>query len=125
MVLDRWGRENLVADFLSRINNPSETFPIIDTFLDENLFVVSVKTPWFANIAKYLSTGKFPSHFLAKEKQKVISKSAKYRWIGGDLFYTWADLILHRCVREDEIFDILKDFHDEPCGGHFYDKRTS
>ena len=27
--------------------------------------------------------------------------------------------------REDEILDILKACHDEPCGGHFADKRTT
>ena len=30
-----------------------------------------------------------------------------------------------RCVRKDEIRDILKACHDEPCGGHFSDKRTT
>ena len=28
-------------------------------------------------------------------------------------------------MREDEVFDILKSCHDEPCGGHFADKRTA
>eukprot|EP00253_Pinus_taeda_P004935 PITA_04935 len=28
------------------------------------------------------------------------------------------------CVREDEIFDILKACHDGPCGGHFADHKT-
>jgi hypothetical protein len=51
-------------------------------------------------------------------------QSAKYCWVGGDLFYTGADLIIRRCVREDEMFDILKAYHDEPCSGHFSEKRT-
>jgi hypothetical protein len=34
-------------------------------------------------------------------------------------------LIIHRCVREDEFFDILKACHDEPCGGNFVDKITA
>jgi len=29
------------------------------------------------------------------------------------------------CVREDVVPEILKACHDEPCGGHFYEKRTS
>ena len=28
------------------------------------------------------------------------------------------------CVREDEIFDILKACHDGPCDEHFADRRT-
>jgi hypothetical protein len=45
--------------------------------------------------------------------------------VGGDLFRTGLDLIIRRCVREDEIYEILKASHDEPCGGHFADKRTT
>lgn len=41
------------------------------------------------------------------------------------MFYTGPDLVIHRCVREDEIFDIIKDFHDEPCRGNFAQKRTT
>eukprot|EP00253_Pinus_taeda_P006934 PITA_06934 len=33
--------------------------------------------------------------------------------------------MIRRCVREDEMPDILKACHDEPCGGHFVDKRTA
>jgi hypothetical protein len=51
--------------------------------------------------------------------------SAPYSWIKGDLFYTGPDMIIHRCVREDEMFNILKACHDEPCGGHFADRRTT
>eukprot|EP00253_Pinus_taeda_P035980 PITA_35980 len=75
-VLDRSGKQNTVADFLSRIQNTKEDSPIEDKFLDEYLFAVTTKTPW-------------------------------------------------RCVREDEMPDILKACHDEPCGGHFADKRTA
>ena len=31
---------------------------------------------------------------------------------------------IRRCVREDEIFDILKACHDGPCVGHFAERRT-
>jgi len=31
---------------------------------------------------------------------------------------------IRRCVQEDEIFYILKGFHDGPCGGHFFNQRT-
>jgi len=30
---------------------------------------------------------------------------------------------MKRCIREDEIFDILKSCHDETCGDHFATKR--
>ena len=31
---------------------------------------------------------------------------------------------IRRCIREDEIYDILKAYHDGPCGGHFVDRKT-
>eukprot|EP00253_Pinus_taeda_P007507 PITA_07507 len=34
-------------------------------------------------------------------------------------------MIIRRCVRNDEVLDILKSCHDEPCGGHFAVKRTT
>eukprot|EP00253_Pinus_taeda_P019077 PITA_19077 len=32
---------------------------------------------------------------------------------------------IRRCIREDELFDILEARHDGPCGGHFVEKRTT
>jgi hypothetical protein len=66
-----------------------------------------------------------PPSFTSKEKKRIIKQSARYTWIDGDLFYTGYDLIIRRCVRQDEILEILKACHDEPCGGHFADKRTT
>ena len=31
---------------------------------------------------------------------------------------------IRRCIREDEIYDILRACHDEPYGGHFVDRIT-
>ena len=83
---------------------------------------MSTKSPWFADIANYLVTGKLPPHLSARERQNIIQKSATYSWIQGDLFYTGENPIIRRCVREEEVFDILKSAHDEPCRGHFTDK---
>ena len=44
-VLDRPGRENQVADFLSRLHNTGEVVPVLDSFPDEHLFAISVITP--------------------------------------------------------------------------------
>jgi hypothetical protein len=44
--------------------------------------------------------------------------------INGYLFHTRADLQIRQCIQEEKIYDILKAGHDEPCGGHFADRRT-
>ena len=104
-VLDRFGRENQVAYFLSRLNNSSEVVPVSDNFPDEHLFVTSVITPWYADIANYLSSGKLPPSMTTKEKKRIIKQSARHIWVNGDLFYIGYDLIIRRCVRQDEVLD--------------------
>ena len=80
---------------------------------------------WFADISNYLAIGELPQHLSSKEKQRIIQLSSTYSWMGGDLYKTSPDLIIRRCVREDEMHDILKANHDGPCGGHFSNKRTA
>lgn len=61
-LIDRPGRDNLAADFLSRMNvvqgNVSTLVP--DDFPDEELFAIYTITPWFAGVSKYLVSGKLP-----------------------------------------------------------------
>eukprot|EP00253_Pinus_taeda_P026016 PITA_26016 len=100
-------------------------FIIDDSFPDEYLFAASAHSPWYADIANYLVAGKLPPHLSHREKRKIIQQSARYSWISGCLFYTGLDQEIRRCIREDEVYDILKYFHDGPCGGHFANKRTT
>ena len=76
-------------------------------------------------IANYLVIGKLLPHLFPSERRKIIQESAHYSWISNELFKTGPDFVIRRCVREDEIPDILKACHDEPCGGHFADKRIA
>jgi len=71
-IVDRPCKSNVVANCLSRLNNPGEAIPIDDDFPDEHLFAVSTKSPWFADIANYLVTGKLPPHLSARVKRNII-----------------------------------------------------
>ena len=93
-VVDRPGRENLVAYFLSRIQHDDGAQLFDDTFPGKHLFVVSIQTPWFADIANYLATGKLPNHLSPHEKHRVIVQSSNYSWVDNDLFHTGAYLII-------------------------------
>ena len=121
-IIDKPRKENVVADFLSRLTNSDDSFPVEDSFLDEHLFAVSTRSPQYAYVANYLVAAKLPVHMSQREKRKIIQQSARYCWVNGHLFYTGPDLEIRRCVREDEIFYILKAYHDEPCGRHFADR---
>jgi len=101
-----------VADFLSRLQNQGEVVPVEDSFPNENLFAISIVNPWYADLANYLSTGKKPPYFTSKEKKMLVKQSARYSWANGDVFYTGYDMIIRRCVRNDEILDILNSCHD-------------
>jgi len=118
-VLDRPGKRNTVADFLSKIQNIKKESLVEDKFPDEYLFAVTTQISWFADVANYLVTGKLPSHLFPKEKRKIIQESARYSWITNELYNTGLDLMIRRCVREGEMSDILKACHDELFGGHF------
>ena len=93
-------------------------------FPDEHLFTVSAHSPWYADVTNYLVARKLSVHISKRENRKIIQQSARYCWVNGHLFYTGPNLEIRRCVREDEIFHILKACHDEPCGRKFTDRRT-
>eukprot|EP00253_Pinus_taeda_P017838 PITA_17838 len=104
-IQDRPGKENQVADFLSRIQSPEDPNPVIDNFSDEHLFAITVKPPWFADIANYLSSGKFPNQFTSKQRKKIVRESSRYSWVNGDLFYTEAKALSR--ATEDTVVTFL------------------
>lgn len=89
-----------------------------------SLLKIPYKTPWYANVTNYMGAGKLPAHLVFWERKLIIHRSAWYSWIDRYLFYTGFDLQIHRCIREDEFYDILKDFHNEPYSGNFSDRRN-
>lgn len=44
-IKDRPGKENPVANFISRMPKPVDTSVVEDQFLDEHLFAITIKTP--------------------------------------------------------------------------------
>eukprot|EP00253_Pinus_taeda_P036103 PITA_36103 len=125
-IVDKPGKENVVAYFLSRLDLPiGEEGMVDDQMPNEHLFAISIISPWFSDIENYLVSAQFPPHLFSKEKSKIVRKSAPFTWIGGNLFKLGPDQILRRWVRVEEVFDILLTSHDGPCGGHFPAKRTA
>eukprot|EP00253_Pinus_taeda_P012698 PITA_12698 len=77
-IKDRPGKENPVADFLSRMPKPIDAAAVEDQFPDEHLFAVVVKTPWYANVANYLAMGKLSKHLTPNERKQIIQRSAQF-----------------------------------------------
>jgi hypothetical protein len=96
-----------------------------ENFQDESMFGISTYIPWYEDVANYLVTGKLPQNLSLREKQRIIQLSANYMWHDDCLYHTRPDLVIRICVREYEMHDIFKSFHDDPCGDHFANKRTT
>jgi len=125
-IIDKPRKENVVSNFLSRLNLLADEEGMDDEQLPyEHLFSISVLSPWFADIRNYFVSTHFPPKLSSKEKRKIIRKSTLFTWVGGNLFKLCPDQILRRCVKEEEAFDILLTCHDRPCGGNFTTKRTT
>ncbi|GJQ92337.1 reverse transcriptase domain-containing protein [Tanacetum coccineum] len=98
IIRDKKGVENLVADHLSRLENPHQgnlkRKEITKTFPLETLGMISFhgdsSTPWFADIANYHAGN----------------------------FIIFADQVIRRCVHGQEAVDILTACHNGPTGGH-------
>ena len=61
-IIDKPGKENVVADFLSRLTNSDDSFPVEDSFPDEHLFALLAQSPWYADVANYLVAGNLPPY---------------------------------------------------------------
>ena len=54
-IIERPRKENVVADFLSRLTNNDDSLPVEYSFTDEHLFAVSAHSPWYTDVANYLA----------------------------------------------------------------------
>ena len=81
-IKDKKGSENLVANHFSRLELENETSKvhINDSFLDEQLLVVSHVdwTPWFTDIVNYLAVGIIPSDLTSQQKKRFFSELRHY-----------------------------------------------
>jgi len=78
-IVDKPGKENVVANFLSRLDLPAgEEGMVDDQMPDEHLFSISVLSPRFADIENYLVSTQFPPHLSLKEKSKIVRKIAPF-----------------------------------------------
>nr|GEX31782.1 reverse transcriptase domain-containing protein [Tanacetum cinerariifolium] len=123
IIHDKKGMENLMADHLSRLENPykdvfknkniNEKFPL------ETLGKISSRsTQWFAEFANF-HVGNFIVKGMSSQQKKKFFKGVKhYFWDDPYLFWICADQIIRRCVHGQKAYDILKACHDGPTEGH-------
>ena len=62
-IKDKKGSDNVIADHLSRIENPTEEekgTEIEENFPNKQLFHMTVQVPWYASLVNYLACGIMP-----------------------------------------------------------------
>ena len=65
-IKDKKGGDNVIADYLSRLEKPIEDergTEIEENFPDEHLFQISVQVPWYVDIVNFLACGIMPLEF--------------------------------------------------------------
>ncbi|GJR36485.1 reverse transcriptase domain-containing protein [Tanacetum coccineum] len=126
IIRDKKGAKNLVADHLSRLENPHqgdlEKKEITETFPLETLGIISShndsSTIWFADIANY-HAGNFVVKGMSSQQKKKFFKDIKHYFKDDPyLFKICADQVIRRCVHGQEAVDILTACHNGPTGGH-------
>ena len=127
-IKDNKGSDNVIADHLSRLEKTTEEEKggeIAENFPDEQLFLLSIQTPWYADIVNYLSYGLMPYEFSNQQKKKLRTDSRFDIWDDPLLFRRRAYMIIRRCVPEIEQVEIIDKFHASPYGRHFAGDRTT
>ena len=117
----------MIADYLSRLERTAETekgAEIAEIFPDEQLLMLSVQTPWYADIVNCLACGIMPCEFSYQQKRKLRSDCRLYIWDDPLLYRRGADMIIRRCVPETER-GIMEKCHASPYRGHFAGDKTT
>ena len=76
-------------------------------------------SPWFADIANFISNREFPETFTKQEKKKLIYDSKSYLWDDPFLWKLCNDGMLRRCIANEKIGSVLQHCHGMVNGGHF------
>src|ERR1044072_162227 len=88
-IIDRKGKDNGVADHLSRLEGgASSVEPIQEEFSDEKLLAVSTteSLPWFVNFANFVAAGQMPHDLNLQQKKRLLHDAKFYFWDEPYLF---------------------------------------
>ena len=104
----------MIAGHLSRVEKAAvqeEEREIAEKFLDEELFQLSLQSPWYDDIVNFLAYGIMPPEFSYQRRRKLRIDSKYYIWDDPLLFKRGANLIIKRCILEGEQSKILQECH--------------
>lgn len=86
------------AELMSEFPTENQDDAVIDSFLDEHIFLISSFDPWYGDIIIYLQTLKCPSHFLRDKRRHIRHLVKNYLIFGDNLYHRGVYSILRRCL---------------------------
>ena len=91
----------MVADYLSRIEGPVDSFPIRDNFPYEHLMHLHSLhvTPWFVDIMNFIVAYVVPPHASRSQINKLKSDAKYYVWNNSYLWRFGSDQDPQVCVK--------------------------
>ncbi|XP_057418149.1 uncharacterized protein LOC130712328 [Lotus japonicus] len=102
-IIDRRGKDNGVADHLSRLEGGAcSPIPIQEEFPDEKLLAVSTEEPlpWYVHFANFRVAGLIPHDLTWQQKKKFLHDAKSYLWDDPFLFKICSDGVIRRCIPE-------------------------
>ena len=102
-IKDKKGSDNVIADHLCRlemIGGKEKGTKLSENFPNEQLFLLSVQTPWYADIVNYLACRVVPPEFNNQQRRKLRTDCRFYIWDEPLLYRRGVDMIIRRCVPE-------------------------
>ena len=114
------GKENAVADFLSRLEEPGTDQGVADDLPDAALFNLTStqEDDWYEQIRNFIMDYSFPHQWSRDKKRRLALRSRDFTIIAGQLYKRGIDQICRRCVPEHEKNGILMEAHQGIAGGH-------
>ncbi|KAK6149516.1 hypothetical protein DH2020_017041 [Rehmannia glutinosa] len=87
-IRDKKRSENVVADHLSRLEQPHVVIesPIKESFPDEQIMRAETSLPWYPNFVNYLAGGVLPLDLTSHQKKKFLHDVKSYLWDDPLLF---------------------------------------
>ena len=125
----RPGTQDVVADYLSRIENEADAVDGDGDFPDGEIIHNEAENPEqshaphedksLTEISTFLSTGLPPPRMRTDEKKRLAMRSRNSCLIQDTIYHKGSDRIWCRCIDNDEKEAILREAHYRITGGHY------
>ena len=115
----------IFAELISNFPSEAEELVCEDTFIDEDIFLISTLDPWYGDIIIYLQTLKVPAYLSWDERRRLRHISKNYLIVDNTLYRHGVDSILRCCLTHEEAELVLNDYHGGACGGHLSELSTA